>query len=114
MVISPLKIDNLNHVQEYGLVNFSTDRFLDEIGNILYIDILYEYIISTVSLVGVFMNIINIYIYFHKDFELPYYFYFKALSINGLVHCFFGIFYGLSSSPRYVPWQYVIYYYYYY
>ena len=97
---------NSSEIDPNLILNLTLDEFLDSIGNILIIDIIYMYFNTTITFLGTFFSIICIWVFFHKDFNLSLYTYYKILSITSLVHEFFGFWYSLCYSPRFVPLKY--------
>jgi hypothetical protein len=89
------------------ILNLTLNEYLDQIfGNVQFIDDLYTYVMTTMNVIASYFNLVSIYIFFRKEFKKPVYNYFRILSINSFVHTFFGFFYALSYSPRYVPYNY--------
>ena len=88
------------------ILNLTIDEYLDSIGNVLIIDILYMYVNTTVTILGTLLSGICIWIFFNKEFDQSFYLYYKILSINSFIHEFLGFWYSICYSPRFVPFKY--------
>lgn len=102
---------NYNQKMDYKIdsnliLNLTLNKYLDLVGNIEVIDIIYMFVTSSISLIGSIFNFFCIWIFFSKDFTQSFYIHYRILSINSFLHDFFGFFYSLCVSPRYVPTNY--------
>ena len=102
---------NYNQKMDYKIdsnliLNLTLNKYLDLVGNIEVIDIIYMFVTSSISLIGSIFNFFCIWIFFSKDFTQSFYIHYRILSINSFLHDFFGFFYSLCVSPRYVPINY--------
>lgn len=99
-------MNQTNLIDSNLILNITFKEYLDLIGNYEIIDILYFYFISSICFIGSILNLICIWIFFNNGFTQPIYTYYKILSINSFVHEFFGIWFSLCLSPRYIPFEY--------
>jgi hypothetical protein len=97
---------NISEIDQNLILNVTLDEYLDSIGNILTIDILYASVITSITLLGTIFSILSIKIFFNGKFTQPFYIYYKIFSIISLLHLFFGFFYSICYSPRFVPQDY--------
>jgi len=86
-------------------VNQTLDQFLDSIGDVWYLDLVYMCLFPIISFFGIIFNAANVWIFFHKDFAQPNFFYFRITSIFYLIHSFWIAAYGICASPRYMPYS---------
>jgi hypothetical protein len=94
---------NFSEINQNLILNLTVNEFLDSIGAVLITDIFYMYISTPVTFIGIFSSSICIFIFFHKDFNMPLYIYFRILSLTSLLHQFFGFWYSASYSIRFTP-----------
>ncbi len=83
--------------------NQTFDEYLDSIGDIWFIDIIYLYIFPFIGVCGTILNIINVWIFSHKEFKENLFFYIRVMSVLNLILTLFAIGYGICFSPRYLP-----------
>ena len=95
---------NTSNNNQTKILNLTFDQFLDSIGDISQIDIVYLYIFPVIGIIGTILNIINTRIFFHKKFDKPNFIYYKVISIAYLVDTVLVNAYGICYSPRYLPY----------
>ena len=85
-------------------LNQTFDQFLNSLNDIWLIDIVYLYIFPLISISGTLFNILNLWIFSHKDFaSQPSFFYLRVMSGFHLVCTILVIAYGICFSPRFLP-----------
>jgi hypothetical protein len=83
--------------------NQTLDQFLDSIGDVGPVDLVYLYLLPFIGVSGTIFNIINLWIFSHKEFSQPSFFYFRVMSGFHLIDTMLVIAYGICFSPRYLP-----------
>ena len=78
-------------------------QFLDSLGGFWFIDIIYLYLLPFIGVSGTIFNILNLWIFSHKEFSQPSFFYFRVMSGFHLVDTLLVIAYGICFSPRFLP-----------
>ena len=89
--------------QNTDFLNQTFAEFLDSIGYVWFVDMTYLTLFPIIGMTGTIFNIINAWIYSNKEFDQPFFFYFRLLSVVQCVYTFLAIAYGISYSPRYFP-----------
>ena len=81
----------------------SLDMLLDSLGFNTWITVTSSFVLPIMSLIGTILCSLSAYIFFHRRFINPIYFYYRLLCIVYIVHLIHGIPFGLVFSPRYFP-----------
>ena len=84
-------------------LNQTFDEFLDSIGDVGPVDLVYLYLLPFIGVSGTIFNIINVWIFSHKDFSQPSFFYLRVMSGFHMVGTMSAIAYGICFSPRFLP-----------
>jgi hypothetical protein len=81
---------------------FTFEDFLDSIGDVKIIDLIYLVVLPFIGLLGFFLNLTSMLIFFKNEFSHPMFVYYRVLTIFYASHLFFLFPYGICFSPRYL------------
>ena len=85
-------------------LNQTFDQFLDSIGDIWQVNIVFLYIFPLIGVSGTIFNTLNLWIFSHKEFaSQPSFFYLRVMSGFHMVCTILVIAYGICYSPRFLP-----------
>ena len=77
------------------------DQLLDSLGFDPWKILIASFVIPIISLKGIFLCFLSVWIFFQKSFKDPVFFYYRLLCIVYIVHLLHNIPRGLLNSPRY-------------
>jgi hypothetical protein len=81
----------------------SLDQLLDSLGFSAWLTITSSFIISSINLIGILLCSLSAYIFYHRKFKDPVFFYYRLLCLIYILHLLHGIPFGPLFSPRYFP-----------
>ena len=81
----------------------SLDQLLDSLGFDQWKTIIASFVIPIISLIGIFLCLLSVWIFFQKRFKDPVFVYYRLLCIVYIIHLVHNIPFGLLFSPRYFP-----------
>jgi hypothetical protein len=88
------------------ILNLTAEQFFDSF-RIKVVDQIYLYGASIVSLIGSILNLFCVWIFFRrKEFDQPFFLFYKILSVNSFLHDFFGIWYSICYPNWYFSFKY--------
>jgi len=93
----------MNSSSNFTFQNQTFAEFLDSLGDIWLIDIIYLYIFPLIGLSGTIFNVFNVWIFYRREFDQPNFFYFRVMSAFYLADTILVNGYGICYSPRYLP-----------
>jgi len=79
----------------------SLDQLLDSLGFNPWVTIIASFVLPTISFLGIILCSLSAWIFFHKNFKDPVFFYYRLLCIVYIIHLIHNIPRGLLYSPRY-------------
>jgi hypothetical protein len=93
-----------NSSYSYYYYYYGLDYTFNSVGYVLLTDQLYTFLITSVSVIGLFLNILSLLAFNHNDLpDMPLYKYLKVYTTTGMIINFFYIFEFLSISLHYIP-----------
>jgi hypothetical protein len=84
-------------------VYLSLDDLLNTLGFSQWITYTTSFIMPCISVLGLILCSLSAFIFFHRKFKDPVFFYYRLLCLLYILHVLIGIPYGLMFSPRYFP-----------
>ena len=69
------------------ILNLTLEQYLEQIFiDPQLVDDIYMFAMAPMNIIGSFLNLVSIYIFFGEHFRIPFFNYFKILSINSFIH----------------------------
>lgn len=79
------------------------DKLLDSLGFDLWITLIATFLLPIVSIVGIVLCALSLWIFFQRVFVDPVFFYYRLLCLVYIIHLIHNIPYGILFAPRYFP-----------
>jgi hypothetical protein len=98
-------MSNQSQINSFSLVESvpSLDQLLNSLGYDLSKTIIASFVVPSISLLGICLCSLSAWIFFHKNFKDPVFFYYRLLCIVYIIHLVHNIPFGIFFIPRYFP-----------
>ena len=84
-------------------ITMSLDELLNKLGFDLFKTVITSFILPFINVLGTIFCSLSFWIFSHKKFKDPVFFYYRLLCIVYIIHLIHNIPRGLLYSPRYFP-----------
>ncbi len=107
LTFSNIFFNNSTNMESVAILNLTAQQYFESFLDSQLIDLIYLYVTSSVSFIGSILGLICVWIFHRrKEFDQPFFIFYKILSINSFLHDFMGIWFSLCRSNWYISFKY--------
>ena len=93
-------------IDSIPILNLTAEQYFNTFLDSKLIDLIYLYAMGSISSIGCILCLVCVWIFFRrKEFDQPFFLFYKILSINSFLHGFFGTWYSLCNSNWYLSFK---------